>query len=247
MQVEPTTTITTKDWIGWIIGGIAVVVYILTLIRIYVYTNETRKMQQAVTKQAEAANRQIVLLTDQIDVSHRQLAEMGEQSKIYRSQADELIHQTRLSFMPAFIAEIVQDKRYAQGITDFGYRLVLTNVGCGVALSLYVDNVPIPLNTLDEATPIHDEGLRSLLLNRQVVFEPTPFVRPDQSVTLQHTSKSGENEYFSDLFSDMVEKYAGDRVFEVSVTFADVEGNKYQQVILTGKGGCRPGPVIPVR
>jgi hypothetical protein len=251
MQVEP-NGVTTSDWIGWIFS-------ILTLIVILVYTWQTRKMQRAVTKQAEAANRQTELLADQIQVSHRQLEEMASQSKtyrdqaeqgihqtklladqinvshrqleemaaqskIYQTQADELIHQTRLSFMPAFIAVIDwPDGEPPSETWDSGNRLMLTNVGRGVALNLKVDNVSIAPD--------------------EVVFDPVPFVRPDEKVTVR-ASKASEQE--QNIFFDALEDI-DDKVFQMRISFDDVEGNRYEQIISTANGGCWPGPVTPAR
>src|SRR5215475_13347788 len=96
-----------------LIAGAGVVVLSL-------YTFYTRKMQRAVFRQLELANQHTDLLRLQIAAS-------SELAKLSQRQAAEVAHQTRLSFMPVFVAEIVQEHQEPRpGLSDFGYRFRLT-------------------------------------------------------------------------------------------------------------------------
>jgi hypothetical protein len=211
------------------IGGAGVVVLSL-------YTYYTRKMQRAVSRQLELANQQTDLL-------RLQNAASSDLVKLSQMQAAEVAHQTRLTFMPVFVAEIVQEHHEPRpGLSDFGYRFKLTNVGRGTALEVRIEDVHVP----HQKAPLAPEGeVRDYFLNARLVFSALPFVQPDQDkpTTLEHRFLTGDDEYPLDLIIYLLGKHGGDREFDIWIRFSDVEGNKYKQLVRAGVGGCRPGAV----
>ena len=212
------------------IGGAGVVVLSL-------YTYYTRKLQRDVSRQLELANQQTDLLRLQIAAS----SELAELSQM---QAAEVAHQTRLSFMPVFVAEIVQEHHEPRpGLSDFGYRFKLTNVGRGTALEVRFEDVVVP----HQKAPLASEGeVRDYFVNARLVFSALPFVKPDQDkpIRLEHRFLTGDDEYPFDLIIYLLGKHGGDREFDIWIKFSDVEGNKYKQLVRAGIGGCRPGAVL---
>ena len=212
-----------------IIGGAGVVVLSL-------YTYYTRKMQLIVSRQLELANQQTDLLRLEIAAS-------SELVKLSQMQALEVAHQTRLTFMPVFAAEIVQEHHQPRpGLSDFGYRFNLSNVGRGTALEVRIDDVPVP----HQKVPLATEGeVRDYFLNARLVFSALPFVKPDQGkpISLEHKFLTGDDEYPFDLIIYLLGKHGGDREFDMWIRFSDVEGNKYKQLVRAGVGECKPGPV----
>ena len=200
------------------------------------YTYYTREMQRAVSRQLELASQQTDLLRLQIAAS-------SELAKLSQMHAAELAHQTRLSFMPVFVAEIVQEHHEPRpGLSDFGYRFRLTNVGRGTALEVRFEDVPVP----HQKTPLAPEAeVRDYFLDARLVFSALPFVKPDQDkpVSLEHRFLTGDDEYPFDLIIHLLGKHGGDRQFDIWIRFSDVQGNKYKQLVRAGIGGCRPGPV----
>ena len=212
-----------------LIAGAGVVVLSL-------YTYYTRKMQRGMLRQLEFANQQTELLRLEIAAS-------SELAKLSQRQAAEVAHQTRLSFMPVFVAEIVQEHQEPRpGLSDFGYRFRLTNVGRGTALDVRFEDVPVP----HQKAPLAPEGeVRDYFLNARLVFSGLPFVKPDQAkpISLEHRFLTGDEEYPFDLIIYLLGKHGGDREFDIWIRFSDVEGNKYKQLVRAGVGGCRPGAV----
>jgi len=212
-----------------LIAGAGVVVLSL-------YTYYTRKMQRGMLRQLEFANQQTELLRLEIAAS-------SELAKLSQRQAAEVAHQTRLSFMPVFVAEIVQEHQEPRpGLSDFGYRFRLTNVGRGTALDVRFEDVPVP----HQKAPLAPEGeVRDYFLNARLVFSGLPFVKPDQAkpISLEHRFLTGDDEYPFDLIIYLLGKHGGDREFDIWIRFSDVEGNKYKQLVRAGVGGCRPGAV----
>jgi hypothetical protein len=200
------------------------------------YTYHAWKMQLAVTRQIEAAGEQTQLL-------QRQIAASSELVNLTEKRAAELAHQTRLTFLPVFVVEIVQEHHEARpGLSDFGYRFKLTNVGRGTALEVRIEDVVVP----QQKASLAPEGdVRDYFLNARIAFSALPFVKPDQDkpITLEHRFLAGEDEYPFDLILYLLGKHGGDREFDVLIKFSDVEGNKYKQLVRTSIGGCQPGPV----
>jgi hypothetical protein len=189
-----------------------------------------------VTKQFEAA-------TQQTELMRQQIAASFEMVTLAQRQAAEVAHQTRLAFMPVFVAEIVQEHHEPRpGLSDFGYRFSLTNVGRGTALDVRIEDVPVP----HQKVPLAPEPeVRDYFLNARLVFSPSPFVKPDRDkpTTLEHRFLTSDEEYPFDLIIYLLGKHGGDREFDIWIRFSDVEGNKYKQVVRACVGGCRPGPV----
>jgi len=212
-----------------IIAGVGVIV-----LSLYLYY--TRKMQQAVATQLESANQLQDLLRLQIAAS-------SEIVRLSQIQTAELAHQSRLTFMPVFVVDIVQQHHEARpGLSDFGYRFRLANVGRGTALQVRIEDVPVP----QQKAPLAPEGeVKDYFVDARLVFSALPFVKPDQDkpVTLEHRFLTGDDEYPFDLIIYLLGKHGGDREFDMWIRFSDVEGNKYNQLVRAGVGGCTPGPV----
>jgi len=211
------------------IAGAGVIVLLL-------YTYYTRKLQQVVTRQLDSASQQQDLLRLQIAAS-------SELIKLSQVQAAQLAHQTRLTFMPVFVVEIVQQHHEPRpGHSDFGYRFRLTNVGRGTAMQVRIEDVLVPQGK----APLAPEGeARDYFVNARLVFSELPFVKPDQDkpTTLEHKFLTGEDEYPLDLIIYLLGKHGGEREFDMWIRFSDVEGNRYKQLVRAGLGACTPGPV----
>src|SRR5262249_42527810 len=168
-----------------IIAGVGVAVLAL-------YMYYTRKIQQAVTKQLELASQQAELVRLQIAAS-------SELARLSEAQGAEAAHQTRLTFMPVFVVDIVQQHHEPRpGASDFGYKFRLTNVGRGTALQVRIDDVAVP----QQKAPAAPEGeAKDYFVNARLVFSPLPFVKPDQDkpTTLEHKFLTGDEEYPLDL------------------------------------------------
>jgi hypothetical protein len=200
------------------------------------YTYYTWKMQRAVTRHIEAGNQRAQLLL-------RHIAASTELVNFTRKGASELAHQARLRFVPIFVVEIVQEHHEPRpGLSDFGYRFKLTNVGRGTALEVRIEDVVVPQQ---KAPLVSEDDARDYFLNARIAFSALPFVKPDQHnpITLEHRFLAGDAEYPFDLILYLLGKHGGDREFDLLIRFSDVEGNKYTQPVRTGIGGCKPGPV----
>lgn len=136
-------------------------------------------------------------------------------------QVRELVHQRRLSIMPALVARVNRDK------------FEVTNIGNGRALNIRIQRTKIPFPSFH---------------NSYYEFEEVFMLRPDETsaVPYEEYFEGGKQEKgFGDLVH-IDEDYAHDSVI-VSINFHDVEGNAYEQTLIMGKGGYKHGFVKLVR
>ena len=131
-------------------------------------------------------------------------------------QTKELIHQRRLSIMPALVGSI--------GRKD---NLELTNIGNGIAIHIKIDRVEIPF-----------EALR----NSYYEFKGVLTLAPKESVSVPYelyVEGSKESEDVTSLLHIREENAKGK--VTVKIEFQDIEGNRYAQVHRMGKGGFHYG------
>lgn len=152
---------------------------------------------------------------------HMQRA-VNDQARIAAQQTQELIHQRRLSVLPAFVL-VPQEPRYSN-------RMNLNNVGKGVALNVVMDDVPVSHQSYPAAC---------------IVFPPMPFIRPGQEVNAvpNYSGLGDGNQQNEARNSPPVQNYLNDREYTLTVRFLDIEGSLYIQTLTMSHGKCTPSPV----
>ncbi|MEK6287334.1 MAG: hypothetical protein AABO57_16455 [Acidobacteriota bacterium] len=150
-----------------------------------------------------------------------------ETSKMQRAvakQADELVHQIRLSIMPAFV------------LRTAGASLQIRNIGNGVAINVQIDRLFLTPSSNETFTP-------------NILFTRAPFLDRPEWETIKHVEYEGEtvrsrpsvHSGYRDLLLRITEN-----TYMLNIRFQDIEGNPYLQEVSMGKEGCNPGPIKPV-
>lgn len=132
-------------------------------------------------------------------------------------QTRELIHQRKLSMMPAIVADV-------NAKTD---KFELTNIGNGIAINIKIERVEIPFEALSDS---------------YYEFDRVLMLAPKESVTVPYElyiEGSKESVSVTSLIH-IREGQAKGRVV-VKVNFQDIEGSKYTQTFVMGKGGYEYG------
>jgi hypothetical protein len=147
--------------------------------------------------------------------------------------------------MPTLLSDLtkIRPDHSAGDFSDFGDRIQLTNEGNGIAVNVEIDTIQVIPDPQKPLPSNIDNGIQKALLDRRVVFEAVPFIRPKRSVVVNHVSQWGDQRSSIDHFIHLLERHAGDQVFSLRVSFDDIEGNHYVQTGHMGKGGSRLGPV----
>ena len=132
-------------------------------------------------------------------------------------QARELIHQRRLSIMPALVAKVNRDK------------FEVTNIGNGLAINIKIERTKIPFPSFNNC--YHE-------------FEEIFMLRPNETCVVPYEkyfegNKLEKGSNISTL-THIHENYAHDKV-TVPIRFQDIEGNTYGQTVIMGKGGYKHG------
>jgi len=128
------------------------------------------------------------------------------------AQGSELVHQRRLSNMPAFIANV----RYVDG-ADY---LELLNIGKGIAINVSIDNVIIRYPTSQSSFLEFKGALR---------------IPAGENALLKSIDEDGEQNKLT--FLGRHAHYDAD----VNIRFQDIEGTKYVQTLRMGKNGYEHG------
>jgi hypothetical protein len=137
-------------------------------------------------------------------------------------QVHELVHQTRLTVLPAFVAAVRH--------IDSSDYLELTNIGNGIAINISIGRVEIRFPTLE---PGH------------VIFDELLMLRPGEKCNLKSRTfiiGSVEGGDKNDL--TFLGRH-GHFNTDVPIRFQDIEGNKYIQILKMGKDGYVHGFVKP--
>jgi len=214
-------------------------IYLLTLLVIIWYTWETRRMRKIALQQVGIANQ----------------------------QAREMIRQTRLNIMPAFIAEL-----RASGST----RFYLKNIGNGTALNIQVLPLVNPISSIIPVTapkpPIHSyEGMRivfdkTVALEEQnyeglsINFETMPLLPAKDEILVENKScrkksladEETVEESDEDIFHliKLIPLYypqVKNLSYELTIQFQDIGANRYIQILRIDGNKCIPGPVEPLQ
>lgn len=145
------------------------------------------------------------------------------------NQSKDLSHQVKLSILPAFVVEFVNDP---------DLQVQLRNVGNGAAIDILPDEVVF--HWVNENAKVFEP--------LKIAFDKVTLLRTGEDVTMKHTSYglTGSEMENRSLVSRLTEECAGDKVFELKVHFRDIEGTEYKQTIFMGKGGIRPTVVESV-
>jgi hypothetical protein len=131
------------------------------------------------------------------------------------NQVRELVHQRRLSIMPALVARVS------------GSSFELTNIGNGTAINIKINRVDLPFPTLK---------------NSYITFQEIFLLHRGETCTVPYEEYL-EGAKFDIEFGGLAhidEKYAHGRV-SIPIEFQDIEGNLYRQIVQMGKGGYRHG------
>lgn len=176
------------------LGAMNLVVLIATFITLVFYTKYTYDMQMAVK----------------------------EQARIAQSQTEELIHQRRLSVLPAFVAAPFDDRS--------SNRINLYNVGKGVALNVVIEDVPVKHELYPKA---------SIVFPRIAVIQPGDKIHPG----LNYSGLGDRTEQNQAMNSPPVQNFLNHQDYILAVRFLDVEGNQYEQVLAMSQGKCQASAV----
>jgi hypothetical protein len=139
-----------------------------------------------------------------------------------REQTEELIHQRKLSNLPAFIAYPI-DPRQSNSIK-------LYNIGKGVAVNVTCEDVRVPHD-------LHPEA--------KIILSPFAAIKPGEDAhSGVHFARLGDsNEQNKAMNAPPIVNYLNDQDYVLTINFLDVEGNPYQQGLCMNHGKCVPGPV----
>jgi hypothetical protein len=137
-------------------------------------------------------------------------------------QARELIHQRKLSIMPAIVA----------GVNTKTDEFELTNIGNGIAINIKIERVDIPFEALK---------------NSYYEFGGVLKLAPEETVSVPYELYVEGSEESEDVTSllHIKEGHVKGRVV-VKVNFQDIEGSSYTQTFKMGKGGYEYGFVRSV-
>jgi hypothetical protein len=181
-----------------IIGVLSLIVLTATLITLILYTKYTYRMQQAIERQV----------------------------RISSDQTDELVHQRRLSILPAFVTYPLEPRQ--------GSFLHLNNIGNGVAIKIQVEHVPLQL----------EEYLGTIM-----GFNMIASLRPTNETTLspRYEGFGTRDQTNLAMRNPRVQDYLRNERYTLQVKFYDIEGNAYTQSIGMDNGRCAPEPVKLVK
>lgn len=218
------------------------------------YTDETQKMQEAVTRQSEQMVEQTAMSNKMYGTATKQVEQMilqtevsNKMCEIAERQTNELIHQNRLTLLPAFAAKLKQDQS--------GHSLkflLLTNIGNGIAVNVQISQLNFSAYKGDF---IGDYGFKDYqdwkvqgMRDAFIIFHPIQKLLPGVEEKVTH-----EN-HFTDEEQDglLLQKFSYqsydflsllDERSPLQINFQDLEGNKYQQTITREKENFVPSVV----
>ncbi len=226
-----------------------ILVLILTLRVVKRYTEETGKIQLALTKQSEERALQTELPTKIYEAALRQIEQMTQQTgvsnQVYNAtqrQIEELVHLRRLSVLPVFAARLQPDQ---SGISV--HRLYLKNIGMGIAMNIEIarmdfisppddDHAPATETT---ATDINTSGVQRGKKGYSI-FQPIQSLSPNSEQVVKSFNHPADPDWIGEVIRQ--QGYIGldflsliDESTPLHIDFQDLEGNRYHQVI-TRKG-----------
>jgi hypothetical protein len=186
---------------------------------IYLQSKELRYQRRVLILQRRELKFQRLELVLTREELKRSASAQEKSEEALKAQVEELIHQRRLSIMPGFIL-------YFQQPTD--YIPTIMNIGNGAALNVRLE--PIPLTGKWEYYLIFLSPISHISRGQEMGFW---FDYLSMSGT-EDISKTGINE-------DMdAKQYLRTEGYEVTITFNDIEGNKYYQKVTMSAGQCQP-------
>jgi hypothetical protein len=151
--------------------------------------------------------------------------------KAVTMQTDELLHQVRLSIMPSLVAKIDKTER----INAEELLLFLWNAGNGSALKVQIDPFrPGIYGIQDSRYEIHFDCIPCIQPG------PTPhevvhkYVLPDYTDDPMYVIKG---------WAGIQEIQHLNKERPLRITFQDIEGNEYEQVLRVDYNDCEPEPV----
>lgn len=146
------------------------------------------------------------------------------QAEIANAQTEELVRQRKLSNLPAFVATVHEDRS--------SNRIDLLNIGKGVALNVKAEDVHIPHDQYPEA---------------RIVLPAIAAIKPEERVHpgLAYAGLGDRDEQNRAMNRPPIESYLNHQAYNLTVSFLDVEGNGYEQVLEMNHGKCVPRPVRP--
>ncbi len=123
-------------------------------------------MQEAIVKQIGAANKQVeesarqtAAIVKQVEAANRQIEEAERQTAAIGCQTNELIHQRKLSIMPAIFVEFP----YVQDMS--ARHCLIKNVGHGAAVNFAIASMNVsapPNSTREEFGPLELQIVQSI-------------------------------------------------------------------------------------
>jgi hypothetical protein len=148
-----------------------------------------------------------------------------------------MVRQIKLSVLPSFTMDLVQQNTRDPILGISTYALTITNIGSGTALNIEVQ--PISLHRLrDDRRTVGAPNLK---------FKRLGILRRDETSVLEHESFSGTERLQDDYMIDFEEQHIGrdSKTTEVIIEFQDIEGDNHCQRIRIGSNGFQPSAVKP--
>jgi len=141
-----------------------------------------------------------------------------------RDQTDELIHQRKLSNLPAFIAYPLDPRQ--------PNRVKLNNVGKGVALNVTCDDVRV-------ASDEHPDG--------RIIIPAVAAIKPGEDIHpgVDFAGIGDGPERNRAMNAPPINNYLNHEDYVLTVNFCDVEGNRYTQRLRMSHGKCASERVCP--
>jgi hypothetical protein len=142
---------------------------------------------------------------------------------IARNQTDELIHQRKLSNLPAFIASPLDPRQ--------SNRISLLKVGKGVAMNVVCEDIHVATNEHPDA---------------RIILPPVPAIKPGQEFHpgVDFAGLGDRAEHNRAMNAPPIENYLNHDDYVLTVNFCDVEGNRYTQRLQMNHGKCAPERVL---
>lgn len=204
-----------------------------TLYAIWLQKKDLATQQEANEKQASEITEQTKAIAEQTKSIANELLEHEKQTK-------ELARQIRLSIMPAFVIQVVKDKK---NTNENYWGLKMNNIGNGSATNITFDNI------------VHLHKEPTVHVKTAIEVLPVSFMEAKKEpIILEYIGKSYNSEgrvsaqpISSKMFTEIILEYKKDNPYTLKIAFEDIEGTKYQQEIKIGYRVSIPGQVKEVK
>ena len=158
-----------------------------------------------------------------------------------QQQTKELTRQIKLSIMPSFIVEVLEEEIFDElrkNLIATEYTAKITNVGNGMGINIVFNNVVNDF--LVEALPLTEQTL---------TIKQIAFLKPHTSTNINFTGNGIDitkklvplNE--ASIIEYLYHKHTENNPYVINLSFQDIEGTKYKQEIKISSSISIPGKV----